>query len=351
MKYKYHIAIFIMASLLFSGCTQHKKDVFFEETGFYRTSLDKQEDVFIDNIFDWKSSNPTPKPSKSAETNRSAVVENCKKLLNIKTSFLGANNVQNVPYLYGGRYNAIGFFQQWGRELKGAWSQTATGVKFVGQDAALLDKYINQEASLTANSGIGGHGAAVGIDCSGMVAWAIRNTFSDGAWDTGATAQYNKMTPIAEKDLKPGDFAFYSSGSVKTHIGVYVGKELVDGVELPVFIHSTSNPFINADGSATPITLRINDGVQLSYNKATVNGKQISKRYKQPNGFYSMATHFDCFATIPNYGDGGKLIKVDDMNPTSQANDKQDVIVSESKAKTPANQTSPSGSFTPITAH
>jgi len=77
------------------------------------------------------------------------------------------------------------------------------------------------------------YGASSGqaFDCSGLTTYIMKNYGIN--LDRTASQQFKKGTPVAKKDLKPGDLVFFSSnGKTIGHVGIYIGDNK--------FIHASS---------------------------------------------------------------------------------------------------------------
>lgn len=119
----------------------------------------------------------TDLPEELSETRRQVV----KKALSL---------VGKVNYFWGGKSNAIGWDSRWGALQK----VTAAGSPSTGTYRPF------------------------GLDCSGMIDWALRNAglSSDGNWYIGVN-----LTAISSSNAQPGDMALFADAS---HIGIIVGR-------------------------------------------------------------------------------------------------------------------------------
>ena len=71
----------------------------------------------------------------------------------------------------------------------------------------------------------GGHSAATGFDCSGLVAYVYRRT-SKLVLPRLAGAQARAARPIEPADLRAADLVFYNTlGEEFSHVGIYIGQE------------------------------------------------------------------------------------------------------------------------------
>jgi Cell wall-associated hydrolases (invasion-associated proteins) len=64
------------------------------------------------------------------------------------------------------------------------------------------------------------------FDCSGLQYWAGKQT---GVihHDLSANTLYGKCTPVEKKDIKRGDYCFLHNGKKATHVGMYVGDDII----------------------------------------------------------------------------------------------------------------------------
>lgn len=98
--------------------------------------------------------------------------------------------VGKVNYFWGGKSRAIGWDSRWGTLQK----VTAAGSRSTGTYRPF------------------------GLDCSGMIDWALRNAGlpSDGNWYIGVN-----LTRVSTSEARPGDMALFPDAS---HIGIVVGR-------------------------------------------------------------------------------------------------------------------------------
>ena len=103
--------------------------------------------------------------------------------------------VGKVNYFWGGKSNAIGWDNRWGKSMK----VTAPGSRTTGTVRPF------------------------GLDCSGFVDWVFNNAcgyiLSGGG---GAHAQHNNCTDITFAEVLPGDLLFYPDDS---HVGIAAGRD------------------------------------------------------------------------------------------------------------------------------
>jgi cell wall-associated NlpC family hydrolase len=77
----------------------------------------------------------------------------------------------------------------------------------------------------------GGSNPSESFDCSGFVCWVLDHSGVYPIGRTNAQGIFNKTTPIAPSEAKPGDIIFFtgtydSSGPV-SHVGIYVGDNMM----------------------------------------------------------------------------------------------------------------------------
>ena len=103
--------------------------------------------------------------------------------------------VGKVNYFWGGKSNAIGWDNRWGKPAK----VTAPGSRTTGTVRPF------------------------GLDCSGFVDWVFNNAcgyiLGQGG---GAHAQHNNCTDIPFAEVLPGDLLFYPDDS---HVGIAAGRD------------------------------------------------------------------------------------------------------------------------------
>lgn len=128
--------------------------------------------------------------------------------------------VGKVNYFWGGKSRAIGWDSRWGTLQK----VTAAGSPSTGTYRPF------------------------GLDCSGMIDWALRNAGlpSDGNWYIGVN-----LTGISNSEARPGDMALFSDAS---HIGIIVGRN-EDGKLLVCHCSSGKNNVVVTEFSATGFTV------------------------------------------------------------------------------------------------
>ncbi len=70
----------------------------------------------------------------------------------------------------------------------------------------------------------GGESPRAGFDCSGLVFYSLARTGHRVPRTTGG--QYRASTPIARKNLRPGDLVFFRfrRSRAVSHVGIYLGK-------------------------------------------------------------------------------------------------------------------------------
>lgn len=64
------------------------------------------------------------------------------------------------------------------------------------------------------------------FDCSGLQYWAGKQTGVIPN-DLSANTLYGKCKPIEKKDVKRGDYCFAHNGKKATHVGMYVGDDII----------------------------------------------------------------------------------------------------------------------------
>lgn len=128
--------------------------------------------------------------------------------------------VGKVNYFWGGKSHAIGWDDRWGTLRK----VTAAGSPSTGTYRPF------------------------GLDCSGMIDWALRNAGlpSDGNWYIGTN-----LTRVSASEARPGDMALFPDAS---HIGIVVGRNDA-GKLLVCHCSSGRNNVVVTEFSATGFTV------------------------------------------------------------------------------------------------
>ena len=92
----------------------------------------------------------------------------------------------------------------------------------------------------------GGSNPSTSFDCSGFVCWVINHS----GWDVGrTTAQglFDFCTPVSPDNARPGDLIFfegtYSSYETVTHVGIYVGNNMMIHCGNPISYASIASSY------------------------------------------------------------------------------------------------------------
>ena len=92
----------------------------------------------------------------------------------------------------------------------------------------------------------GGSSPSTSFDCSGFVSWVYNRC----GWNIGRpTAQglFDICTPVSSVNVKPGDLVFfegtYDAGRTVTHVGVYVGNNMMLHCGDPIQYESLTKPY------------------------------------------------------------------------------------------------------------
>ena len=137
--------------------------------------------------------------------------------------------VGKVTYLWGGKYNKLGWNEQWGLPCSVRTEQ-------------------NGESVVVERTG--------GLDCSGFVSWVFINATGDTsvveAIGNGSSSQWSHSTAIGWDEGKPGDLAFYSVPGEKqfNHVGVIVSVD-DDGSYLVAHCSSRKNGVVVTEAWST----------------------------------------------------------------------------------------------------
>ncbi len=137
--------------------------------------------------------------------------------------------VGKVTYLWGGKYNKLGWNEQWGLPCSVRTEQDG-------------------ESVVVERTG--------GLDCSGFVSWTFVNATGDTsvleAIGNGSSSQWSHSTAIGWDEGKPGDLAFYSVPGEKqfNHVGIIVSVD-DDGSYLVAHCSSRKNGVVVTEAWST----------------------------------------------------------------------------------------------------
>ena len=137
--------------------------------------------------------------------------------------------VGKVKYVWGGKYNSLGWSTAWGR---------------------ISEKEAQQIGSVTSRS------ADKGLDCSGFVSWAFINATGDpsalSVIGNGSHNQWNRTKPVGWDEGRPGDLAFfYKPGERQiNHVGIIVSVD-ADGSYLVAHCSSKQHGVVVTDAWST----------------------------------------------------------------------------------------------------
>ena len=85
------------------------------------------------------------------------------------------------------------------------------------------------------------------FDCSGFMCWVINHSGVGNVGRTTAQSIFNYTTPIASSKAKPGDIIFFTrtheSGSVVSHVGIYVGNGMIIHCGNPISYAFVNTPY------------------------------------------------------------------------------------------------------------
>lgn len=95
-----------------------------------------------------------------------------------------------------------------------------------------------------------------GFDCSGFTSYVMKNSIHLGISRT-ATQQYKQADHIKKKNVKPGDFVFFSNGSGISHVGI---------------VYSTNYNSIQMIHASSSVGVSLVDIYQSSYWKKRIKG-------------------------------------------------------------------------------
>ena len=92
----------------------------------------------------------------------------------------------------------------------------------------------------------GGSTPSTSFDCSGFVCWVINQSGVGSVGRTTAQGLYNLCTPVSPGEAQPGDLIFfqgtYSTTDTVTHVGIYVGDNLMINAGNPIKYERTDSP-------------------------------------------------------------------------------------------------------------
>ena len=93
----------------------------------------------------------------------------------------------------------------------------------------------------------GGSSPSTSFDCSGFVCWVFKNSGVYPLERTTAQGIYNQCSIVAREDAKPGDIIFftgtYNAGEPVTHVGIYVGDNMMIHCGNPVQYASITSSY------------------------------------------------------------------------------------------------------------
>jgi hypothetical protein len=138
--------------------------------------------------------------------------------------------VGRISYLYGGKFNALGWNSKWG----------------MPQNVTVTDE--NGEKATKSK--------ICGLDCSGYVSWVFINAMGApsviDAIGNGTSNQWSHSKPISWDEGRPGDLAFYAVPGEKeyNHVGIIVSVD-DDGSYLVAHCSSKKNGVIVTEAWST----------------------------------------------------------------------------------------------------
>jgi cell wall-associated NlpC family hydrolase len=134
--------------------------------------------------------------------------------------------VGKISYVFGGKYNRLGWNDAWGNA-----NEAAEG------DTIKISRYD-------------------GLDCSGFVSWVFINALGDPAAlrviGNGSSNQWAHSEAIGWDEGRPGDLAFYCAPGQRqyNHVGVIVAVD-EDGSYLVAHCSSMQDGVVVTDGWST----------------------------------------------------------------------------------------------------
>ncbi|WP_074925933.1 C40 family peptidase [Enterocloster clostridioformis] len=143
----------------------------------------------------------------------------------------------NKPYLWEGIYTEGGTETEPGYQIPGEALSDPSFAALIGE----AEKYLGYPYVW------GGSNPSTSFDCSGFVCWVFSNSGVHNLPRTTAQGIYNQCARVSPADAKPGDIIFftgtYDSGVPVSHVGIYVGNNMMIHCGNPIQYASTDTSY------------------------------------------------------------------------------------------------------------
>ena len=143
----------------------------------------------------------------------------------------------NKPHLWEGIYTGGGTGTEPGYQIPGEALSDPSFAALIGE----AEKYLGYPYVW------GGSSPSTSFDCSGFVCWVFSNSGVHNLPRTTAQGIYNQCARVSPADAKPGDIIFftgtYDSGVPVSHVGIYVGNNMMIHCGNPIQYASISTSY------------------------------------------------------------------------------------------------------------
>lgn len=129
-------------------------------------------------------------------------------------------------YVYGGNGENLSKMTDTQRDEFMRKRETETKNSKTGKINYTKEQNIARDKALYAKRVANGVNPILAFDCSGLQYWAGKQT-GVISHDLSANTLYNKCTPIDKANVKRGDYCFAHNGKKATHVGMYVGDDII----------------------------------------------------------------------------------------------------------------------------
>ena len=143
----------------------------------------------------------------------------------------------NKPHLWEGIYTGGGTGTDPGYQIPGEALSDPSFAALIGE----AEKYLGYPYVW------GGSSPSTSFDCFGFVCWVFSNSGVHNLPRTTAQGIYNQCARVSPADAKPGDIIFftgtYDSGVPVSHVGIYVGNNMMIHCGNPIQYASISTSY------------------------------------------------------------------------------------------------------------
>ena len=129
-------------------------------------------------------------------------------------------------YVYGGNGEDLSAMTEEKRDAFIRKRETETKNSSTGKVNYTKEQNIERCKALYKKRVAAGINPILAFDCSGLQYWAGKQT-GVIPHDLSANTLYTKCTPVEKKDVKRGDYCFAHNGKKATHVGMYVGDDII----------------------------------------------------------------------------------------------------------------------------